>query len=61
MVAIDLIDLAKSNPIAVDQYTIQQIVAICGDGNLRDNSACSQQLREYLTLQTSERLAGYAA
>jgi hypothetical protein len=58
--AINLIDLAKSNPSAVEQYTIQQIVAVCGDGNLRDNSACSQQLREYLTLQTSERLDGYA-
>lgn len=56
----NLIDLAKSNPRAVDQYTIQQIVAVCGDGNLLDNSACSQQLREYLALQTPERLAGYA-
>jgi hypothetical protein len=57
---VNLIELAKQNPEAVADYTIQQIVGICGDGNLRDNSTCSAQLREYLALQTSSRLSAYA-
>jgi hypothetical protein len=58
--SVNLIELAKQNPDAVANYTIQQIVAICGDGNLRDNSVCSSQLREYLSLQISDRIADYA-
>jgi hypothetical protein len=56
----NLIELAKQNPALVGGYGIQQIVAICGDGNLRDGSDCSQQLREYLGLQSPEKLADYA-
>jgi hypothetical protein len=58
--AVDLIELAKQNPLSVEHYTVQQIVAICGDGNLRDNSICSQKLREFLALQSADRLAEYA-
>jgi hypothetical protein len=58
--SVNLIELAKQNPDAVSNYTVQQIVAICGDGNLRDNSDCCSQLREFLSLQKSDRLAGYA-
>jgi hypothetical protein len=58
--SVDLIELAKQNPAAVEKYTIRQIVGICGDGDLRDNSGCSQHLREFLTLQSTDRLAGYA-
>jgi hypothetical protein len=57
---VDLIELAKQNPAAVEKYTIKQIVGICGDGNLRDNSPCSQHLREFLALQSNDRLADYA-
>ena len=46
--SLDLIELAKQNPAAVEKYTIRQIVGICGDGDLRDNSGCSQHLREFL-------------
>jgi hypothetical protein len=45
-----------------DQFegkTIQQIVAYLGDGKLRDESACSKELREYLTSQSSEKLSEY--
>jgi hypothetical protein len=60
LASFDLIELAKQNSASVEKYTIQQIVAICGDGNLRDNSDCSKHLREFLALQTPERLAHYA-
>jgi hypothetical protein len=58
--SVDLIGLAKQNPDAVAKYTIRQIVGICGDGNLRDNSECSKHLCEFLALQSSDRLADYA-
>ena len=60
MSSIGLIELAKQNPASVENYTIQQIVGICGDGNLRDNSECSKHLREFVALQSPDRLADYA-
>jgi hypothetical protein len=60
LASVDLIELAKQNPAAVEKYTIRQIVGICGDGDLRDNSACSHHLREFLALQSNDRLADYA-
>ena len=56
----NLIELAKQNPALVGAYAIPQIVAICGDGNLRDGSECSIQLREYLSRQSPQKLAEYA-
>jgi hypothetical protein len=44
-----LIDLWKSNPSAVDQFTIEQVVAAAGNGELKDKSKCSEELREFLT------------
>jgi hypothetical protein len=44
-----LAELWKSNPQAIEQFSIEQIVKIAGDGNLRDDSACSKEFREYLT------------
>jgi len=43
-----LLALWTSNPAAIGESTIEQIVTIAGDGNLRDGSPCSQELREYL-------------
>jgi hypothetical protein len=60
LASVDLIELAKQNPAAVEKYTIRQIVGICGDGDLRDDSACSRHLREFLSLQSNDRLADYA-
>ena len=58
--SVDLIELAKQTPAAVAKYSIKQIVGICGDGDLRDNSECSKHLREFLALQSTDRLADYA-
>jgi hypothetical protein len=55
-----LLELAETDPSAFESYNIQQIVAICGDGNLVDGSDCSNQLRRYLNLQKRQKLAEYA-
>ena len=54
-----LLALWTSNPSAIGESTIEQIVTIAGDGNLRDGSPCSQELREYLAQCHSNRLATY--
>ena len=54
-----LISLWKSNPDAVSQMTIEQIVSAAGDGNLRDGSICSQELQTFLSDVPSSALAKY--
>jgi hypothetical protein len=49
----------ESNPDEVGQTSVEQIVAMAGDGNLRDGSHCSSELREYLTQAGTEKLAEY--
>jgi hypothetical protein len=51
-----LIELAAKEPEKFANYSIEQIVSICGDGKLRDNSDASHQFRTYLTLQPSTKL-----
>jgi len=55
-----LIKLWKANPDGFNHYKARQIVAFAGDGNLRDNSDCSKELREYLGSVNIDRLAEYA-
>jgi hypothetical protein len=55
-----LLALWSSNPAAVTELTISQIVATAGDGNLRDNSEAAKELREYLAQVSSDRLGLYA-
>ena len=55
-----LIQLSKANPESFEGYLARQIVAFAGDGNLRDNSECSQQLRAYLKTADRSRLERYA-
>lgn len=55
-----LIKIWNSEPAAVGELSIEQVVAMAGDGNLRDNSPCSQELQEYLGEIPSEKLAQYA-
>jgi hypothetical protein len=43
-----LIDVLKDNHTVAKKYNIQQIIAICGDGRLRDESTCSNQFRGFL-------------
>jgi len=55
-----LLSLWKSNPEAVLQFNIEQVVATAGDGKLKDFSVCSQELHTYLTQVPSDRLGEYA-
>jgi len=55
-----LIDLWRSNPDQIEQYGIDQIVAIAGDGNIRDEGQCSEELREYFSEMSASKLAKYA-
>lgn len=55
-----IIEIAKNNPTFLADKTIQQIVAMCGDGRLRDSSACSIELREYLASKDVRQIANYA-
>ncbi len=48
-----------SNPKAVGDSTIEQIVTMAGDGALKDDSVCSTELREYLRQAKSDKLASY--
>jgi hypothetical protein len=54
-----LLALWSSNPNAIGQFTVEQIVAAAGSGDLRDNSDCAQELREYLSQVTSPKLEEY--
>lgn len=54
-----LLDLWKSNPDAVSQLTIEQIVATAGNGQLTDGSECSRELRRFAMEVASRRLFEY--
>jgi hypothetical protein len=54
-----LISLWSSNAAAIEQFTIEQVVAAAGDGNLKDVSECAQELRDYLSKVPSSKLAEY--
>lgn len=56
-----LLDLWRTNPEAVGQFKIDQVVSAAGDGNLTDGSACSKELREYLGGVPSKRLFEYTS
>lgn len=55
-----LLDLWRTNPESIKAYAIRQVVAIAGDGRLRDASDCSAELRTYLRETPTEKLAEYA-
>lgn len=55
-----LIELFKHNPDSFEGYLAKQIVAFAGDGNIRDDSECSSQLRQYLRSIDTKRLERYA-
>ncbi len=54
-----LIALAKADPKTVAEFSIKQIVGIAGDGNLKDSSECSVELRQYLMTIPSQRIGIY--
>lgn len=55
-----LIELWKSQPDSFSHYKARQIVAFAGDGNIRDDSDCSSELRQYLRAVSTDLLADYA-
>ena len=55
-----LIEIWRSNPDSIKSYAIRQVLAISGDGRIRDDFNCSSELRAYLRETTSDKLAAYA-
>lgn len=55
-----LLSFWKSNREEVLKLNIEQIVSSAGDGNLRDNTDCSEELRQFFKACPSDRLFGYA-
>jgi hypothetical protein len=51
--------LVNSTQVEIDQFSIKQVVALCGEGVLSDQSLCSQQIREYFQIAKSENLEKY--
>src|ERR1700730_5936082 len=55
-----LLSFWKSNREEVLKLNIEQIVSSAGDGNLRDSTNCSEELRQFLKVCPSDHLFGYA-
>ncbi len=55
-----LLSIWKSNPETVSEMSIVQIVATAGSGHLLDGSECSNELRQYLSQVSSDKLGEYA-
>ncbi len=55
-----LLSFWKSNKDEVLKQTIEQVVSNAGDGNLRDNTECSIEFRQFLKFAPSEHLFEYA-
>lgn len=55
-----LLDLWKTNRGQLAEKHIQQVIAIAGDGKLRDGSPASSEFRDFLRNVPSELLAKYA-
>jgi hypothetical protein len=54
-----LLALWKSDPVSVSEFTIEQVVAAAGTGELKDGSICSQELRSFFAQVPTPKLAGY--
>ena len=54
-----LIKLWNANPDTISEMSIEQIVATAGDGNLKDGSSCSGELREYFSQILSDKIKAY--
>lgn len=54
-----LVELWKSSPSTVSQFTIEQVVMTAGDGILRDASLSSRELRQYLREVPSDKMFEY--
>ena len=58
-VTVPLLAFWGSNPTEIRKSSIEQIVAMAGDGNLRDSTLSSQELRQYLSEVPSNKLGSY--
>jgi hypothetical protein len=56
---VPLLSLWKSNPAAINELSVEQIVATAGNGALKDGSACSEELRAFFAQVPSDKLATY--
>lgn len=54
-----LLEFWRSKPEQVSALTIQQVVAVAGDGNIRDGSECSSELRAFLREISSDQIASF--
>ncbi len=54
-----LISLWQTSPSTVTDFTIEQVVLMAGDGNLKDGSLCSDEMRQYLAEIPSAKIASY--
>src|SRR3569623_202275 len=54
-----LLSFWASNPAAINQLNIEQIVSNAGDGMLLDQSVCSNELREYFGQIPTENIASF--
>jgi hypothetical protein len=54
-----LVALLKADPAQIESLSIEQVVALCGNGKLADHSPCSQELRQYLQIAKSGSLFSY--
>lgn len=55
----NLKNLSEQNPAFISNKNVEQLVAMCGDGKLKDNSECSRDFREFLTTQSLQTLKQY--
>lgn len=55
-----LTDLWKNSPDQLRDKHLQQIIAFAGSGKLKDGSATSNELRDFLSIVPSNLLKGYA-
>ncbi|MGL4960901.1 MAG: hypothetical protein ACRC67_06690 [Inquilinus sp.] len=54
-----LLAIWNSSPEAINEFSIDQVVAAAGDGNLKDGSTCAEEFRSYLAQIPSEKLGLY--
>jgi hypothetical protein len=54
-----LLQLWATNPAQIAKYNVQQIVAMAGDGDLKDDSECSKELRDYVAQVDIPQITAY--
>jgi hypothetical protein len=54
-----LLTFWESNPEEIGLLSIEQVVAMAGDGNLKDGGTCPGELRKYLAEANTSKLASY--